>query len=142
MNQQAISEIFFVQEIELAGLLPTELTRELRAICVNELTAHLEGRLRVRDLGLDCHRLDMRAGAVVATVTGWVERLGDQDVVFRIVAAADSAEIVDLSMKFELVPAHRRVPETAPPDVPTSHVGKRDDGDARAVGALRANALQ
>lgn len=141
MNHQAVSEILVVEEIELAGLRRVDLMRALRALCVNELDACLQGTLRARDLGLDCHRFDTRVGAVVATVTGWVERLGEHDVVFRIVATADGAEIIDVSMMFELVPALRPIPSTTPPANRTRELRKRDDHDARAVDASPAKAL-
>ncbi len=105
MNEsQRISEIFFTTRVGyIAG--PDELMDSLHGLCRLELRSILDpGRWTLRRLGTAHHRpwpVDCAGPGLEAR--GWVERLGDTEVTFRVVALEGAQERLDCSIVYAML---------------------------------------
>jgi hypothetical protein len=107
MNEsQRISDIVFVTRLGYvadAG----ELMDRLHGLCRLELRSVLDPeRWSIRRIGSIHHR-QLQGAAVALEARGWVERLGDDEVTFRVVAFADGKELVDCSIALGMVARER-----------------------------------
>ena len=98
MNHQRISEICFDFQVDGSCLTGPDAAASLARACACELRLALDAP-RAMSPGPGVWHLPVEAALDGRIgVTGWVERLGDTEVVFRVVGRQEGSEVFDRSL--------------------------------------------